>query len=60
MLINIFNSLINPDSTTFAGIAFGGNSLLIVVGVAIEIVHDIEAQVAMRSYGKAATKGLFG
>ncbi|MBR5733154.1 MAG: preprotein translocase subunit SecY, partial [Lachnospiraceae bacterium] len=46
MLINIFNNLINPESTTFAGIAFGGNSLLIVVGVAIEIVHDLEAQVA--------------
>ena len=60
MLINIFNNLINPESTTFAGIAFGGNSLLIVVGVAIEIVHDLEAQVAMRSYGKAATRGIFG
>ena len=60
MLINIINSLINPTSTTFAGIAFGGNSLLIVVGVAIETMHDLEAQVAMRSYGKAQTKGIFG
>jgi preprotein translocase subunit SecY len=60
MLINIINGLINPNSTTFAGIAFGGNSLLIVVGVAIETVHDLEAQVAMRSYGKAQTKGIFG
>jgi len=60
MLINIFNNLINPESTTFTGIAFGGNSLLIVVGVAIEIMHDLEAQVAMRSYGKAATRGIFG
>ena len=60
MLINIINSLINPTSTTFAGIAFGGNSLLIVVGVIIELVHDLEAQVALRSYGKSQIKGIFG
>ena len=60
MLINIINTLIDSSSTTFAGIAFGGNSLLIVVGVAIEIQHDLEAQVAMRSYGKSTTKGIFG
>ena len=30
--------------------AFGGTSLLIVVGVALELVRDIEAQLSMRSY----------
>ena len=29
--------------------AFGGTSLLIVVGVALELVRDLEAQLAMRS-----------
>ena len=60
MLVNIINHTIDTNSTTFAGIAFGGNSLLIVVGVALEVMHDLEAQLAMRSYGKAATKGIFG
>ncbi len=60
MLINIVNSMIDSTSTTFSGIAFGGNSLLIVVGVALELMHDLEAQIAMRSYGKSATKGIFG
>ena len=30
--------------------AFGGTSLLIVVGVALELVRDLEAQLSMRSY----------
>ena len=60
ILISIINNLINPNSTTLAGIAFGGNSLLIVVGVIIELVHDLEAQVALRSYGKSQIKGIFG
>ena len=30
--------------------AFGGTSLLIVVGVALELVRDIEAQLSMPSY----------
>jgi len=60
MLVTIINHLINADSTTFNGIAFGGNSLLIVVGVILEVVRDLEAQLALRSYGKAQTKGIFG
>jgi len=35
---------------TFASLAFGGSSLLIVVGVAIETFRDIEAQITMRNY----------
>ena len=31
-------------------IAFSGNSLLIVVGVALETVREIEAQMTMRHY----------
>jgi preprotein translocase subunit SecY len=34
----------------FAGLAFGGSSLLIVVGVAIETFRDIEAQMTLRHY----------
>ncbi len=36
--------------TEFTSIAFTGTSLLIVVGVALEVVRDIEAQLAMRNY----------
>lgn len=35
---------------SFASLAFGGSSLLIVVGVAIETFRDIEAQITMRNY----------
>ena len=35
---------------TFQGLAFGGSSLLIVIGVAIETFRDIEAQITMRNY----------
>ena len=35
---------------SFASRAFGGSSLLIVVGVAIETFRDIEAQITMRNY----------
>ena len=34
----------------FAGIAFGGTSLLIVVGVALETVRELESQITMRNY----------
>ena len=36
--------------TDFTSIAFTGTSLLIVVGVALETVRDLEAQLAMRNY----------
>lgn len=60
MIINIVNTMIDANSTTFSGLAFGGSSLLIVVGVAIETVHDLEAQLALRNYGGSKSKGIFG
>ena len=43
--------IINAVSAgNFAGIAFGGNSLLIVIGVALETVRDLEAQITLRNY----------
>ncbi len=47
--------LVNCIATTFkftglAGIAFGGSSLLIVIGVALETGRDIESQLTMRHY----------
>ncbi len=38
------------DVTSLNGLAFGGSSLLIVVGVALETYRDIEAQMSMRHY----------
>ena len=50
MLISIVDYAINDGSLTFGGLAFGGSSLLIVVGVALETVHELEAQLTMRNY----------
>ena len=44
MIINIISG------GSFQGLAFGGSSLLIVIGVAIETFRDIEAQITMRNY----------
>jgi preprotein translocase subunit SecY len=44
MLINII------FGSSFTGIAFGGTSLLIVVGVALETFRSMESQLAMRNY----------
>ncbi len=44
MLINI---IFGGD---FSGIAFGGTSMLIVVGVALETFRSLESQLAMRNY----------
>ncbi len=44
MIINIISG------NQLKGLAFGGSSLLIVVGVAIETFRDIEAQITMRNY----------
>jgi preprotein translocase subunit SecY len=35
---------------TLASLSFGGSSLLIVIGVALETYRNIEAQMAMRHY----------
>jgi len=48
MIINCIASLF--EITSLSGIAFGGSSLLIVIGVALETVRDIEAQMTMRHY----------
>ena len=40
-------SMVSHFTSSFA---FGGTSLLIVVGVALELVRDLEAQLSMRSY----------
>jgi preprotein translocase subunit SecY len=41
---------VRPGRPTATFFFFGGTSLLIVVGVAIETVRQLEAQLAMRSY----------
>jgi preprotein translocase subunit SecY len=33
-----------------SALAFGGSSLLIVVGVALETVRELEAQITLRNY----------
>ena len=46
-----FPMIINAVSGgQFAGLAFGGSSLLIVIGVALETVRDLEAQITLRNY----------
>lgn len=54
MVINAVNAAqVEADAATaiqFKGLAFGGTSLLIVIGVAIETFRDIEAQITMRNY----------
>ena len=47
MIITAITSAFNIN---FASFAFTGTSLLIVVGVALETVRDLEAQLAMRNY----------
>ena len=39
-----------PSVNTISAMAFGGSSLMIVVGVAIETVREIEAQLSLRNY----------
>jgi len=42
--------IIIASNTAFKGVYFGGTSLLIVVGVALESVRQIESQLVMRHY----------
>ena len=47
----IINAIANAlDYSNLSGLAFGGSSLLIVIGVALETYRAIEAQMAMRHY----------
>jgi len=48
LIVNSVVSAFNLGS--FGAIAFGGSSLLIVVGVALETTREIEAQMTMRHY----------
>ena len=50
-IIAVFPLVVNMCSGgTMSGIAFGGSSLLIVVGVILETIREIEAQMTMRHY----------
>lgn len=46
----LVNGTADASLVNFAQIAFGGSSLLIVVGVAIETVRELEAQLSLRNY----------
>ena len=46
----IVNAIMTITGISFSSIAFTGTSLLIVVGVALETVRDLEAQLSMRNY----------
>jgi preprotein translocase subunit SecY len=50
IVISALPLIVTAFAPTFSSIAFTGTSLLIVVGVALETVRDIEAQLAMRNY----------
>ena len=46
----IANAIFEAFEISFTSIAFTGTSLLIVVGVALETVRELEAQLSMRNY----------
>ena len=50
MIVNIIDVMINPTSQKFTALAFGGSSMIIVVGVALETVRELEAQMSLRNY----------
>ena len=50
MIVNIIDTMIQPGSTRFAALSFGGSSMIIVVGVALETVRELEAQMSLRNY----------
>ena len=43
-------SKLDDFTMIFSNIAFGGTSIIIVVGVILETVRDLEAQMSMRHY----------
>ena len=50
-IIAVFPLIVNLATGSVLGsIAFGGSSLLIVIGVALETYHELEAQLTMRHY----------
>ena len=50
MIVNIIDTMITPNSTRFAALSFGGSSMIILVGVALETVRELEAQMSLRNY----------
>ena len=50
MAINIICSLEPIGFTGFAALAFSGSSMMIMVGVALETVRELEAQMSLRNY----------
>jgi len=51
LLITIIVNLIDVNAAaSMSELAFGGSSLLIVVGVALETVRELEAQITLRNY----------
>jgi len=53
MIINIISALVG--GVDLGSVSFGGTSMLIVVGVVLETVRDLESQITMRHY-----KGFLG
>ena len=50
-VVDILPMIINLISGgNLSGLAFGGSSIIIVVGVVLEVVREIEAQMTMRNY----------
>ena len=51
LLVTIIVNLIDANAAaSMSELAFGGSSLLIVVGVALETVRELEAQITLRNY----------
>jgi preprotein translocase subunit SecY len=53
MIVNNISVIVaekTANDIIFSGLAFGGTSLLIVVGVALETFRTLEAQLSMRNY----------
>ena len=50
LVINMVSVAISGGTAGMTGLAFGGSSLIIVVGVVLETIRDIEAQMTLRHY----------
>ena len=50
MMINIAANYFSVTTNTFMAFAFTGSSMMIVVGVALETVRELEAQMSLRNY----------
>ena len=50
MIITIISGYFNLGIASVAQFAFGGTSIIIVIGVALETIRELEAQMTMRNY----------